>query len=63
MSQFECGQKSSLGQYLHYKFQKNTADALADHQYSKTPLYDLNLIAEENEKKNRIDTVITQKLR
>ena len=50
----ETGKTSSLGQYLSYKFTKETAMSLADHDYCKEPLFDHNIISNDDDKLQEI---------
>ena len=50
----ETGKTSSLGQYLSYKFTKETALSLADHDYCKKPLFDYDIISNDDNKLQEI---------
>ena len=54
----DFGKISSVGQYLNYKFNLKIALALADHDYSKLPLFDSNIISVDTEKINLINYYI-----
>ena len=58
MSKYECGRNSSFGQHLMYKFEKNKAHLLGDHQYLSKPLYDCSIISEDSFKLKRIEEAI-----
>ena len=54
----ETGKTSSLRQYLSYKFTKETAMSLADHDYCKEPLFDDNISNDDDDKLQEIKQYI-----
>ena len=57
LSKYEAGRNSSLGQLLTHKFEKRKA-CLADHGYTRMPLFDKKVIFVDNEKMKRIQNII-----
>ena len=54
------GRKSSVGEHLNYKYNLQVAMSLADHDYCKTKLFDINVISIDQEKINKIHQYINQ---
>lgn len=59
--QSDVGRKSSVGQLLEYRYHNKVADALADHIYCKTPLFNQNVLFIDPDKSNQIQTYVDKK--